>query len=192
MSGQTLTFIRRRPPHPAITSAAAPVRSSLSIAAPTDQVKTEAKPLAPLLDEVRRLDRENRMVRLSHYQSSIGSLQINVANSVGRVVLWELQDGKTGTLDDAPNDPARRPIVSVNKEGSGFVVGLRHVRALRRLVFAFSGDAGVSVQTISDEPLRTSPDLRVLEVYNLDGALFVRYDENVYDSPQALRAAYGL
>lgn len=192
MSGQTLTFIRRRPPRPVTSGNAAPVRSSLSIAAPTEQVKSVAKPLAPLLDEVRRLDRENRMVRLNSYQSSIGSLQINVANSVGRVVLWELQDGKTGTLDDVPDDPARRPIVSVNKEGSGFVVGLRHVRAIRRLIFAFSGDAGVSIQTISDEPLRTSPDLRLLEVYNLDGALFVRYDENVYESPQNLRAAYGL
>lgn len=194
MTTKTLSFMRRRPPHPTRVPSHETNKVSLTLTNSAVEEKSQqaTSSLAPFADDTPRLDSRIPMVRFNRFQSSIGSLRLRFASYAGREVLWELEDGQMGMLNNVPLDSGNRAYIDTDKDGAGFVIGMRHVSEMRRMVFAFSTDASLSMQSTFGKTLSIAPECRILEIYVFNGELYVRYDETVYDSTQALRQTYGL
>lgn len=187
-------FLRRRPPRrPFATDA--PVTTSLSLnpAAPDERASRDGAAAygVPRVQAAGHLDVAHPMLALTRLQSAVGSLRVVIdGDPTGYDVLWELDDLRRGSLDRVPLDLGRRPLVSPDKT-PGFVLGLRHARALRRVVFWFPGADAVSVVLVDDTVIRCDPAISVLAVYQLEGELFLRYDDEAYATIDEVRAAYG-
>ena len=187
-------FLRRRPPRrPA--SASAPVTTTLSLnpSASAEQARPDITADVGLarVQTAGHLDAAHPMLALTRLQSAVGSLRLVIdGDATGADVLWELEDLRRGSLDRVPLDAGRRPLVSPDRT-PGFVLGLRHARGLRRVVFWFPAPAVVSVALVDDTIIRCDPAITALAIYQLDGELVLRYDDEPYASIDAVRTAYG-
>ena len=188
------SFLRRRPPRrPA--SASAPVTTTLSLnpSASAEQARPDTTADVGLarVQTAGHLDAAHPMLALTRLQSAVGSLRLVIdGDATGADVLWELEDLRRGSLDRVPLDAGRRPLVSPDRT-PGFVLGLRHARGLRRVVFWFPAPAVVSVVLVDDTIIRCDPAITALAIYQLDGELVLRYDDEPYASIDAVRTAYG-
>lgn len=195
MSGTPVdSFLRRRPPRrPEATAVAAPSAVRLSIgtpAAPTHEPEPPARSI-PRVSGAGRLDPRQPMLALSRFQSVIGSLQVVVGGDVtGMDVLWELGDQRQGTMGDAPLDAGRRRLVSPDRM-PGFVLGLRHARGLRRVLFYLPSTSSVTVNLYDGTTIACDPRIAVLAVYQHDGRMHLRYDGEPYPTLGTVKAAYG-
>lgn len=187
-------FLRRRPPRRP-TVAVAPVTTTLSLGSPAAPEQTHQEPATPYgiprAQTAAHLDAAHPMLALTRLQSAIGSLRVVINGpATGCDVLWELADLRRGSLDRAPLDAGRRPLVSPDRT-PGFVLGLRHARGLRRVVFWFPAAESVSIMLVDDTVIRCDPGMRALAVYQLDGELVLRFDDETYASIDSVRTAYG-
>jgi hypothetical protein len=141
---------------------------------------------------------------LDRRQSAIGSLTFEIAGPGAVAAIWELQDGSAGVVDDADNvrvspEFGRRPIVEYTQ--GRIIVGLRHVRELRRLLILMRGFRGNDAQrllaTLHDDSTFESshtgvgPYVAALAVYNVDGELVIRREGAGFDSSETIADAYG-
>ncbi|MBF0722613.1 MULTISPECIES: hypothetical protein [Sanguibacter] len=196
MSGTPLdSFVRRRPPRRPDASAAvaAPSAVRLSIGTPA-AASHEPEPPArsiPRVSGTGRLEPRQPMLALSRFQSAIGSLQVVVGGDVtGMDVLWELDDMRQGSVETAPLDAGRRPLVSYDRM-PGFVLGLRHSRGLRRVLFYLPSTSSVTVNLYGGTTIACDPSITVLAVYQHDGRMHLRYDGEPYPTLGTVKAAYG-
>lgn len=198
-----LTYLRRRPKIGEEPPAAAPAASpSLSLGrAPQDDGQA-----APVRRAEGRtaLTRDTPAVTLDRRQSAIGSLAFELAGGGELSCAWELVGGEAGLVSDASDvrvSPmfGRRPIVQlVDRQ---LVVGLRHVRRLRRLLLLCEAltdakplrlvghllDGG----TIESAHTATEPALVTLAVYQVNGELVIRREDAGFASVEKAVAAYG-
>lgn len=188
MAGDAVPYLRRRPPRQTAAAVTTTPGPSLALRQPEPERTVRRVPLAR---DTRRLDALTPMIALDRLQSGVGSLEVLVGVPIARTgVLWELTDGRSGTGADVRLDGGRRPYVSPGREGQ-YLVGLRHVRALRRLLFFVPAPSSVSVVLGSGLQITCAPELRVLAVYQRDGELFLRYDDEPYRTVESVGAAYG-
>src|SRR5215213_10554774 len=93
------------------------------------------------------LSRDAPTVTLDRRQSAIGSLAFELVGSGALSCAWELGDGEAGLVSKASGvlvspEFGRRPIVQLVERS--LVVGLRHVRQLRRLLLLGGGLANTT------------------------------------------------
>jgi hypothetical protein len=188
------SFLRRRPPRrPEATTAAAPSAVRLSIGTPSTGAREPEPPARaiPRVSGAGRLDARQPMLALSRFQSAIGSLQVVVGGDVtGMDVLWELGDHRQGSVDNAPLDAGRRRLVSHDRM-PGFVLGLRHARGLRRVLFYLPATSSVTVNLYDGTTIACDPAISVLALYQHDGLIHLRYDGEPYPTLGTVKAAYG-
>ena len=191
MSGATVPFLRRRPPHkPAPAAAASTPALALRQPDPERTLRT-----LPRVRGAGRLEPHSPMVVLDRRQSAIGSLRILVDPAPAWAgVLWELTDGRSGPYEDVPLDPGRRPYVSRGSSGTAahYDVGLRHVRDVRRLVVGGPSTSIMTVELAGGTTVVCAPGSTALALYQHDGELYLRTDQEPYPSQGHLRAAYGI
>jgi len=203
-----ITYLRRRPkvgekpPAPATGAGAKAPAPSLSL-------KRDTQPKLPAA-KVKRVEgrailtADAPTVSLTRLQSAVGSLAFDVAGAGELACAWELADGEAGLVSAAADvlvSPqfGRRAIVQLYKDR--LVVGLRHVRELRRLLLLASG-------LQSEKPSRVVGELHggatiesahtavaavvvALALYQVDGELVVRREDFGFDTSEAAAAAYG-
>ena len=113
----------------------------------------EVGPAIPAVVGVHRLKDENDACRFNPRQSAIGSLVIENA----RVAAWQLNDGTSGFIyphgetetEEPGTTPAeflKRPLVQFH-EGK-LVVGLRHIRNLKRLIIVPKNGETMKAETV--------------------------------------------
>lgn len=198
-----LTYLRRRLKVGETPPSAPPAASpSLSLArAPQADIQAA---------QVRRaegrtvLSRDAPAVTLDRRQSAIGSLAFELVGGGALSCAWELDDGEAGLVSDASDvrvSPmfGRRPIVQLVDRR--LVVGLRHVRRLRRLLLL--GEALTDTKplrlvgdlldgaTIESAHTAAEPALAALAVYQVDGELVIRREDAGFASVEKAVAAYG-
>jgi hypothetical protein len=190
----------------------------VSIWAPTSTavpyLRRRARPAAPattpLLAPARRLDGRLLLtdavteVTLDVRQSAIGSLALDVAGQGEMGVLWELQDTTTGMVSPLEGqlvspELGRRPVVE-HRQGR-VIVGLRHVRELRRLVVLVEGPETRHPyrvvgslhdgSTFEASFAWTAPVVSALAIYQVDGELVVRREGFDFASRADVADAYG-
>lgn len=204
-----ITYLRRRPKLGERVASPAPAAApSLSLGRPAQQGPKVA--LAPVQRVAGRaiLSADAPTVTLDRRQSAIGSLAFDLfgADAGGGALscAWELVEGEAGLVSAALNvrvSPqfGRRPIVQLRK--GQLVVGLRHVRRLRRLLLLMGGldesNATRLVGELHDEGTVESshtaiaPVVAALAVYQVDGELVIRREDFGFPSAEAAAAAYG-
>lgn len=191
MSGETVPFLRRRPPHkPSPVAASSTPVLALRQPEPERTLRT-----VPRVRGAGRLEPHAPMVVLDRFQSAIGSLQVYVDPAPGWLgVLWELDDGRSGISDDVPLDDGRRPYVSRGSRGTAteIVVGLRHARRLRRVVVGAPASSAISVELMGGTTIVCAPGTTAVALYQVDGEIYLRADDDPYPSVGHLRAAYGI
>ncbi|MEA2235000.1 MAG: hypothetical protein QOD83_4816 [Solirubrobacteraceae bacterium] len=202
-----ITYLRRRPKvgerratPPARTS------SSLSLAGAAQQGPKIA--VAPVRRVAGRamLSADAPTVTLNRRQSAIGSLAFDLFDGAGGALscAWELVEGEAGLVSAALDvrvspEFGRRPIVQSNKEQ--LIVGLRHVRRLRRLLLLASGLDGSKPArlvgelhdggTVESPYTAIAPVVAAIAVYQVDGELVIRRENFGFPSAEAAAAAYG-
>ena len=190
MSGTTVPFLRRRPPHKPSPAAAPTPALALRQPDPERTLRT-----LPRVRGAGRLEPHSPMVVLDRRQSAIGSLRILVDPAPAWAgVLWELTDGRSGPYGDVPLDQGRRPYVSRGSSGTAahYDVGLRHVRDVRRLVVGGPPTSIITVELAGGTTVVCAPGSTALALYQHDGELYLRADHEPYPSEGHLRAAYGI
>lgn len=191
MSGATVPFLRRRPPHkPSAGAAAAAPALALRQPDPERTLRT-----LPRVRGAGRLEPHAPMVVLDRRQSAIGSLRILLDPAPAWTgVLWELADGRSGPYEDVPLDAGRRAYVSRGSTGTAahYDVGLRHVRDLRRVVVGMPSTSLVTIELVGGTTIVCAPGTSALALYQHDGELYLRADGDPYPSQSHLRAAYGI
>jgi len=201
-----ITYLRRRPKmgeRVAAPPAAAP--PSLSLGRPAQQGPKVA--LAPVQRVAGRaiLSADAPTVTLDRRQSAIGSLALDLFGGGGALsCAWELVEGEAGLVSAALDvrvspEFGHRPIVQLRRDS--LIVGLRHVRRLRRLLLLLSGlDESKPTRlvgelhdesTIESQHTANAPVLAALAVYQVDGELVVRREDFGFPSAEAAAAAYG-
>jgi hypothetical protein len=189
MGGQTVPYLRRRPPRRPEPQAVAPSSPTLSLRPPP--APEQALRRVRRAEGAVRLERTSPMVVLDRFQSSIGSLEIlTKATPHGLDLVWEMADRSHGDAADVPLDAGRRLVVSRGRAGQ-YVVGLRHARALRSLVLVTQGVGPVTLALLDGTTVTCGPDMTVLQVLQHDGELYLRYDDTEYASFAHVRTAYG-
>lgn len=202
-----ISYLRRRPKvGERLAAPPAPASSSLSLG--------RAAPREPriAISAVRRVDgrailsADAPTVTLDRRQSAIGSLTFGLFGGGGGALscAWELVEGEAGLVSAALDvrvapQFGRRPIVQLRKEQ--LIVGLRHVRRLRRLLLLASGldesRATRLVAEMHDESTVESPHTGIapvvaaLAVYQVDGELVIRRENFGFPSADAAAGAYG-
>lgn len=192
MSGATVPFLRRRPPHKPTPAAAASVAPALALRQPDPERTLRA---LPRVRGAGRLEPHAPMVVLDRRQSAIGSLRVVVDPAPEWTgVLWELTDGRSGTYEDVPLDAGRRAYVSRGSAGTAahYDIGLRHVRDVRRIVVGVPSTSVISVELVGGTTIVCAPGSTALALYQHDGEIYLRADGDPYPSPGHLRAAYGI
>ncbi len=202
-----ITYLRRRPkvgetPRPA-KQESAPEPARLSLKRPGAPKPPELPPVKRVLGRV-LLTADVPTVTLDRRQSAIGSLTFEVAGPGAVAAIWELTDGTTGIIDEAEQvrtspEFGRRPIVELHR--GRIIVGLRHVKELRRLLILMNGFRGNDPQrllatlhddsTFESSHVGTGPYVAALAIYNVDGELVVRREGEGVDSAESLAGAYG-
>jgi hypothetical protein len=202
-----ITYLRRRPKMGERAAAPAPAAPpSLSLGRPAQQGPKVA--LAPVQRVARRaiLSADAPTVTLDRRQSAIGSLALDLFGGGGGTLscAWELVEGEAGLVSaalDVRVSPAfgHRPIVQLRKDR--LIVGLRHVRRLRRLLLLVSDlDESTATRlvgelhdegTIESPHTAVAPVVAALAVYQVDGELVIRREDFGFPSAEAAAAAYG-
>ena len=204
-----ITYLRRRPKVGEMPAAPAPApraTSSLSLGRSAQQAPKVAMAPVRRVDGRAILGADAPTVTLDRRQSAIGSLALALFGGAGGTLscAWELVDGDAGLLSAALDvlvSPqfGRRPIVQLHRRQ--LIVGLRHVRRLRRLLILAS-DLDESRPTrlvgeLHDEGTVESPHTAVapvvaaLAVYQVDGELVIRRENSGFPSEEAAASAYG-
>lgn len=113
------------------------------------------------------------VVRLNAYASGIGSLRIAGVQHAA----WEATDLATGTIGSTPGPPrpGNRPLVEL--DGRGLIVGLRDVRALRRLVVT---GQDTTITTFTGVKVR-NPGLATTSATVIDGRIEIRREPATTD-----------
>lgn len=168
--------------------------------------KVVATPAVRRVDGRAILSDDARTVTLDRRQSAIGSLALRLFGG-GEGALscaWELVDGEAGLVSAALDvrvspEFGRRPIVQLRKEQ--LIVGLRHVRRLRRLLLLASGlDESRATRlvgelhddsTVESPHTGIAPVVAALAVYQVDGELVIRREDFGFPSAEGAAAAYG-
>lgn len=202
-----ITYLRRRPKvGERLAAPPPPASSSLSLGRAAERGPKVATAPVRRVDGRAILSADSPTVTLDRRQSAIGSLAIDLFGGAGGALscAWELVDGEAGLVSaalDVRGSPefGRRPIVQLRKEQ--LVVGLRHVRRLRRLLLLASGLDGSRptrlVAALHDEGTVESPHTAIaavvaaLAIYQVDGELVVRRENFGFPSTEAAAAAYG-
>jgi len=201
-----ITYLRRRPKMGERVAPPPAAPPSLSLGRPAQQGPKVA--LAPVQRVAGRaiLSADAPTVTLDRRQSAIGSLAFDLfgAGDAALSCAWELVEGEAGLVSAALNvrvSPqfGRRPIVQLRKDQ--LVVGLRHVRRLRRLLLLVSGlDESKATRlvgelhdegTIESSHTAIAPVVAALAVYQVDGELVIRREDFGFPSAEAAAAAYG-
>ena len=208
-SRASLTYLRRRPKvgetPPPSAEPEVPAGPSLSLGrAP----KPVAEPVGTGVRRVRGrtlLTADTPTATLDRRQSAIGSVAFEIAGPGAVGALWELQDGSVGHIEASVGTTTspefgRRPIVELTR--GKVVVGLRHVRELRRLLILVSGFRGNDPQrllmtlhddsTLESTHVSTSgPVVVALAIYQVDGELVIRREDFGFDSGETAGREYG-
>ena len=204
-----ITYLRRRPKL-GETVAAPPARapSSLSLGrgGAAQQLPNVQVAAVRRVDGRAILSADVPAVTLDRRQSAIGSIAFDLFGGQGGVLscAWELVDGEAGLVSaalDVRVSPqfGRRPIVELRK--AQLIVGLRHLRSLRRLLLLAGGldeskptrlvgqlhDEG----TIESPHTGIAPVVAALAVYQVEGELVIRRENFGFASAEAAAAAYG-
>lgn len=184
-------YLRRRPRH-APSTANAPAARAVHGEPP--RRTTGRLLLTPEVTEV-TLDRR---------QSAIGSLTFELAGQGEIGVVWELEDSTTGLVSPLEGrlvspEFGRRPIVE-HRQGQ-VVVGLRHVRAVRRLLVLIESPPTRHPHRLvgtlyGDDMFESSfsgegPVTAALAVYQVRGELVVRREGFEFPSRADAADAYG-
>ncbi|MEJ7783694.1 MAG: hypothetical protein WKF96_02750 [Solirubrobacteraceae bacterium] len=150
------------------------------------------------------LTRDAPAVTLDRRQSAIGTLAFNLVGSGVLSCAWELVDGEAGLVSTEAGvlvAPAfgRRPIVQI-LEGS-ILVGLRHVRRLRRLLLLADRLDGAERArligdlldggTVESAHAAIAPVVAALAIYQVAGELVVRREDCGFRSAENAAAAHG-
>lgn len=198
-----LTYLRRRPKAgeaPVAAPRAAPPSLSLGHAPQHDD---RAVPIRRAAGRT-VLSRDAPAVTLDRRQSAIGSLAFELVGGGELSCAWELVGGDAGLVSDASDvrvSPmfGRRPIVQLLDRR--LVVGLRHVRRLRRLLVL--GEAPADTQAlrvvgdlldgamIESAHTATERAFVTLAVYQVDGELVIRREDTGFASVEKAATAYG-
>ena len=178
---------------------------SLSLGRPAQQGPKVA--IAPVQRVAGRaiLSADAPTVTLDRRQSAIGSLAFDLFGGGGALsCAWELVEGEAGLVSAALDvcvspEFGRRSIVQLRKDQ--LVVGLRHVRRLRRLLLLLSGldesKASRLAGELHDEGSVESshnaiaPVVAALALYQVDGELVIRREDFGFASTEAAADAYG-
>lgn len=196
-------YLRRVPKLGETPRAPAPSAGpSLSLARPSQPERSEP--------DVRRvqgravLSRDAPTVTLDRRQSAIGSLAFELAGSGELSCAWELDDAEAGLVSRAAGvlvspEFGRRPIVQLVERK--VVVGLRHVRRLRRLLLLAGGLPNTNPSrlvgdlldggTIESAHSGVEPVMAALAIYQVAGELVVRREDAPFGSLEKAAAAYG-
>jgi hypothetical protein len=190
-----------------------PVWSATSTAVPY-LVRRPHAPVAPpasALTPARRLDGQLLLdanapeATLDRRQSSIGSLVLELAGQGELGVVWELEDTRRGVVSPLEGrlispEYGRRPIVE-HRQGR-ILVGLRHVRQLRRLVVLVEGPESRHpyrvVGSVHDGSTFeasfawSAPVISALAIYQVDGELVVRREGFDFATRADVSEAYGM
>lgn len=169
-----------------------------------------AAPPTPSLVPARRLDGRLLLtesiteVTLDRRQSAIGSLTFELAGHGELGVFWELQDTTSGLVSPLEGqlvspELGRRPVVE-HLHGQ-VIVGLRHVKQVRRLVVLVEGpetrDPYRLVANLHDGSSLemsipwTAPVISALAVYQVQSELVVRREALDFASRSDVADAYG-
>jgi hypothetical protein len=203
-----IDYLRRRPKlGETVAAPAARAASSLSLgrASVHRQPKVELAPVRRV-DARAILGADAATVTLDRRQSAIGSLAFDLFGGQGGLLscAWELVEGEAGLVSAALDvrvspEFGHRPIVELRK--AQLIVGLRHVRRLRRLLLLTSGlDASKPTRlvgqlhdddTVESAHTGIAPVVATLAVYQVDGELVIRRENVGFPSAEAAAAAYG-
>lgn len=145
------------------------------------------------------------MVTLDRRQSAIGSLAFDVTPQGRMAAVWELTDGTAGIVAEPGGTTispefGRRALVQLYK--GRLVVGLRHVRQLRRLLVVLTDrdprrETKTAVASLYDGATIESaheshvPALVSMALYHVDGELVVRREGFGFPSLAEVSRAYG-
>lgn len=198
-----ITYLRRRPKPGEAAPAPAPKAAGALSLSP----KAEREGPAASARRVRGravLSRDEPTVTLDRRQSAIGSLSFELVGSGDLSCAWELADGEAGLVSKAAGvlvspEFGRRSIVQILERS--VVVGLRHVRNLRRLLILAGGLANTTPSrlvgdlldesTIESAHTGTQPVIAALAIYQVGGELVVRREDAGFGSLEKAAAAYG-
>jgi hypothetical protein len=200
-----ITYLRRRPKMGETVAPPPPAAPpSLSLGRPAQQGTKVA--IAPVQRVAGRaiLSADAPTVTLNRRQSAIGSLAYDPFGGGALSCAWELVEGEAGLVSAALDvrvspEFGRRPIVQLRKDQ--LVVGLRHVRRLRRLLLLLSGlDESKATRlvgelhdegTVESSHSAIAPVVAALAVYQVDGELVIRREDFGFPSTEAAADAYG-
>ena len=139
--------------------------------------KRAVSDLVPACDQVRTVLRAGEgLLRFDRLDSAIGFLTFSSAHGLpGMDFLWEVPSFPTphGTLATAPLMPNRRKLVELTKDNASYIINLRHIALLRRMLVVVSGDTTLSIST-NNKTVLLPGDAQGLEVYVLDGSIYLR------------------
>jgi hypothetical protein len=204
-----ITYLRRRPKlGERLAAPPPPARPSRSLSlgpAARHEPKLATSPVRRVAARA-ILSADAPTVTLDRRQSAIGSLALQLFGGGGEALscAWELVDGEAGLVSaalDVEVSPqfGHRPIVQLRKDR--LVVGLRHVRRLRRLLLLASGlDESKPTRlvgelhgggTVESAQTAIAPVVAALAVYQVDGELVIRREGFGFPSVEAAASAYG-
>jgi len=203
-----ITYLRRRPKVGEERVARPPPRAPSSLSLGHAEQQRPKIAVAPVrrVDGRAILSADAPTVTLHRRQSAIGSLVLGLFGGGGGALscAWELVDGEAGLVSAALDvrvspEFGRRPIVQLRKDQ--LIIGLRHVRRLRRLLLLAS-DLDESRPTrlvgeLHDGGTVESPHTGIaavvatLAVYQVDGELVIRRENFGFPSAEAAAGAYG-
>jgi hypothetical protein len=198
-----ITYLRRRP-KVGEAPAAPPVSAGPSLS--LSRTPEPAKQAAPVPRARGRamLSASAPTVTLDRRQSAIGALVFALVGSGELSAAWELMSGEAGLVSAATGvrvspEFGRRPIVQLRD--NAIIVGLRHVRRLRRLLLIAGGlDQAAPSRLIGDlydggtlESTHAAEKrvVAALAIYQVDGELVVRLEDAGFASAEKAAAAYG-
>lgn len=150
------------------------------------------------------LTRDTPVVTLDRRQSAIGSLAFDLVGGGALSCAWELDGGEAGLVSEALGvrvspEFGRRPIVQL--VDARLVVGLRHVRELRRLLVLAGGlpesPPGRLIgdlldgSTVESAHAGPRPVIAALALYQVAGELVIRREDEGFDGVEKAASAYG-
>lgn len=153
-----------------------------------------------------QLRRDAPAATLDRRQSAIGSLAFELVGDGELSCCWELVGGDAGLVSRATDvlvspEFGRRPIVQLVERS--VVVGLRHVRRLRRLLLLVGGERAnatparlvgelVDGSTVESAHAAVQGVTAALAIYHVAGELVIRREDAPFRSLEEAAAAYGM
>lgn len=190
-------FIRRRNLSGAPV-AATPAQSSLSLFQSSYRAerKKAVSDLIPAIDQPRTVIRPGAgLVRLDRLDSAVGYLTFSSPRGLpGMDFLWEIPSFPVsqGTLATAPDLPNRRKLVELTKDASAYVINLRHISLLRRMLVVVNGEDTLNISTATRDILLPG-EAHGLEIYVHSGEIYLRgYFGSQFPSQKAALDYFGM